>query len=35
VNYTSFYTVVNAVNYGLPSAAGAMRTMDVVVRFRF
>lgn len=35
VNYTNLYTVVNAVNYGLPSAAGAMRTMDAVVRFRF
>jgi hypothetical protein len=35
VNYTNLYTVVNAVNYGLPSAAGAMRTMDVVVRLRF
>jgi len=27
--------VVNATNYGLPSAAGAMRTLDAVVRFRF
>jgi hypothetical protein len=35
VNYTSFYTVVNAVNYGLPSAAGSMRTLSAVVRFRF
>jgi len=35
VNYTSFYTVVNAVTYGLPSAAGSMRTLDAVVRFRF
>jgi len=35
VNYTNLYTVVNAVNYGLPSAAGAMRAMDAVVRFRF
>ncbi len=35
VNYTNLYTVVNAVNYGLPSAAGAMRTMDLVLRFRF
>lgn len=35
VNYTNLYTVVNAVNYGLPSAAGAMRTMDAVVRLRF
>jgi trimeric autotransporter adhesin len=35
VNYTNLYTVVNAVNYGLPSAASAMRTLDAVVRFRF
>lgn len=35
VNYTSFYTVVNAVDYGLPSAASSMRTLDLVVRFRF
>jgi len=35
VNYTNLYTVVNAVNYGFPSAAGAMRTLDAVVRFRF
>ncbi len=35
VNYTNLYTVVNATNYGLPSAAGAMRTVDAVVRFRF
>ena len=35
VNYTNLYTVVNATNYGLPSAAGGMRTLDVVARFRF
>jgi hypothetical protein len=35
VNITNLYTVVNAVNYGLPSAAGTMRTLDAVVRFRF
>lgn len=35
VNYTNLYTVVNAVNYGLPSAAGPMRTLQAVVRFRF
>ncbi|MBV8708974.1 MAG: hypothetical protein JO028_17415, partial [Acidobacteriaceae bacterium] len=35
VNYTSYYTVVNAVTYGLPLAAGSMRTLDAVVRFRF
>ncbi len=35
VNYTNLYTVVNAVNYGLPSAAGGMRTLTAVLRFRF
>jgi len=35
VNYTNYYTVVNAVNYGLPSAAAGMRTMQGVVRLRF
>ena len=35
VNYTGYYTVVNSVDYGLPSGAGAMRTLDVVVRLRF
>ncbi len=35
VNYTSFYTVVNSITYGLPSAAASMRTLDAVVRFRF
>jgi hypothetical protein len=35
VNYTNYYSVVNAVNYGLPSAAAGMRTMQAVVRIRF
>ena len=35
VNYTNVNTVVNASNYGLPVSAGAMRTLDVVMRFRF
>jgi hypothetical protein len=35
VNYTSLYTTVNATNYGLPSAASGMRTLDAVVRLRF
>ena len=35
VNYTNLYTVVNATNYGLPTAAAGMRTMQAVVRFRF
>ena len=35
VNYTNFGTVVNATNYGLPTAASAMRTLDIVMRFRF
>jgi hypothetical protein len=35
VNYTNLYTVVNAVNYGLPSSAAGMRTVQAVVRLRF
>jgi trimeric autotransporter adhesin len=35
VNYTSVNTVVNATNYGLATAAGTMRQLDAVVRFRF
>ncbi|MCU1292007.1 MAG: hypothetical protein JWP08_857, partial [Bryobacterales bacterium] len=35
VNYTSLYTVVNSTSYGLPSAAGSMRSLNAVVRFRF
>ena len=35
VNYTNYATVVNATNYGLPTAASAMRTLDIVMRFRF
>ena len=34
-NYTNLYTVVNATDYGLPSAASAMRTIQAVVRLRF
>jgi len=35
VSYTNFGTVVNSVNYGLPVSAAGMRTMDIVMRFRF
>jgi hypothetical protein len=35
VNYTSIGTVVNASNYGVPLAAGAMRSLNMVVRLRF
>jgi trimeric autotransporter adhesin len=35
VNYTGYDTVVNAINYGLASAAGSMRSLNAVVRFRF
>lgn len=35
VSYTNFGTVVNSVNYGLPTAAAGMRTLDAVMRFRF
>jgi hypothetical protein len=35
VNYTSYNTVVNATNYGLPVSASSMRQLSAVVRFRF
>ncbi len=35
VNYTNLSTIVNASNYGLPSAAGAMRTIQASLRLRF
>lgn len=35
VSYTSINTVVNATNYGLPVSAAAMRTVSIVMRFRF
>ena len=35
VNITNLYTVVNASNYGLASAASAMRSITATVRFRF
>jgi hypothetical protein len=35
VNYTNLATVVNASNYGLPLAAGSMRSLNLVVRLRF
>jgi hypothetical protein len=35
VNYTNVGTVVGSFNYGLPVAASAMRTLDIVMRFRF
>ena len=35
VNYTSFYTTVGAVNYDTVAAAGAMRSVTAVLRFRF
>ncbi len=35
VNFSNVNTVVNASNYGLPVSAGGMRTMNLVVRFRF
>ena len=35
VNISNVYTVVNATNYGLASAASTMRTVDVATRFRF
>lgn len=35
VNFTNVATVVGASNYGLPTAAAAMRSLDIVMRFRF
>ena len=35
VSFTNINTVVNAINYGAPISAGAMRTINAVVRFRF
>jgi outer membrane receptor protein involved in Fe transport len=35
VNITNFGTVVNSSNYGLATAAGAMRTLQINVRLRF
>jgi hypothetical protein len=35
VNITSWGTVVNSASYGLPVAAGAMRTLSLVIRMRF
>jgi hypothetical protein len=34
-NISNLGTVVNAVNFGLPTAAGAMRSVTATVRFRF
>ncbi len=35
VNFSNVNTVVNASNFGLPVSAGAMRSLSMVVRFRF
>lgn len=35
VNYSNVGTIVNASNYGLPTSAGAMRTLLMNVRLRF
>jgi hypothetical protein len=35
VNITSWGTVVNSANYGLPVSAGVMRTLSLVLRVRF
>lgn len=35
VNFTSFGTVVGALNYGAPISASSMRSLSAVVRFRF
>ena len=35
VNYTGVGTVINALNYGMATAAGSMRTLTGTARFRF
>lgn len=35
VNYTSINTVVNSIQYGIPTATSGMRTITANVRFRF
>jgi len=35
VNITGFGTVVNSINYGVPSSAGAMRTLSATLRLNF
>ena len=35
VNYTAFGTVVNALNYGIPTSVSSMRTITLTARFRF
>ncbi len=35
VNFTNLGTVVNAINYGLPTSTSQMRTMQGTLRFRF
>jgi hypothetical protein len=35
VNITNINTVVGSANYGLPVAAGAMRSVNLNIRFRF
>ena len=35
VNISNVGTVVNSLTYGLPSAAGGMRTLSATIRFRF
>ena len=35
VNISNLGTVVNSLTYGLPTSAGAMRTMTATIRFRF
>ena len=35
VNIASFGTVVNSINYGVATSAGAMRSLSVTLRFNF
>jgi hypothetical protein len=35
VNIASFGTIVNSLNYGVPSSAASMRTLSGTLRFNF
>jgi len=35
VNISNYGTVVNSLTYGVPSAAGAMRSLTLTARFNF
>ena len=35
VNYGALGTVINALNYGIPTSVASMRTVTLTARFRF